>query len=36
MEKRWVEREVKNHTAIAELQESLKIDAVLADLLVKR
>lgn len=36
MEKRWVEREVKNHTAIAELQESLKIDAILADLLVKR
>ena len=36
MEKRWVEREVKNHTVIAELQESLKIDAILADLLVKR
>jgi single-stranded-DNA-specific exonuclease len=36
MEKRWVEWEVKNHTASAELQESLKIDAILADLLVKR
>ena len=36
MEKRWVEWEVKNHTASAELQESLKIDAILANLLVKR
>jgi len=36
MQKRWVEREVENLTAIAELQESLKIDSILADLLVKR
>lgn len=36
MEKRWVESELQNHTAIAELQESLKIDEVLASLLVKR
>ncbi|MFA6945378.1 MAG: single-stranded-DNA-specific exonuclease RecJ [Pedobacter sp.] len=36
MQKRWVEREVENPAAIAELQESLKIDRVLAGLLVKR
>jgi single-stranded-DNA-specific exonuclease len=36
MQKRWVEREVENLTAIAGLQESLKIDRILADLLVKR
>ena len=36
MQKRWVEREVENLTAIAGLQESLKIDPILADLLVKR
>lgn len=36
MQKRWVELEVENLTAIAELQESLKIDSILADLLVKR
>jgi single-stranded-DNA-specific exonuclease len=36
MQKRWVEREVENLTAIAGLQESLKIDSILADLLVKR
>ena len=36
MQKRWVEREVENLTAIAELQESLKIDSILADLLIKR
>jgi len=36
MQKRWVEREVENLAAIAELQESLKIDRVLASLLVKR
>jgi single-stranded-DNA-specific exonuclease len=36
MQKRWVEREVENLAAITELQESLHIDGVLADLLVKR
>ncbi len=36
MQKRWVERELENLAAIAELQESLKIDRVLASLLVKR
>lgn len=36
MQKRWVEREVENHAVIAELQQSLKIDGVLAGLLVKR
>ena len=36
MQKRWVEREVENLTAIAELQESLKIDSILVDLLIKR
>ena len=36
MQKRWVEREVENLTAIAELQKSLKIDSILADLLIKR
>jgi single-stranded-DNA-specific exonuclease len=36
MQKRWVEREVENLTAIAGLQESLKIDRILADLLIKR
>ena len=36
MQKRWVEREVENLTSIAGLQESLKIDPILADLLVKR
>jgi single-stranded-DNA-specific exonuclease len=36
MQKRWVERELENLAAIAELQESLNIDRVLASLLVKR
>lgn len=36
MQKRWVEREVENLAAITELKESLHIDEVLADLLVKR
>ncbi|MFA5244440.1 MAG: single-stranded-DNA-specific exonuclease RecJ, partial [Pedobacter sp.] len=36
MQKRWVEREVENLTAIMELKESLHIDGILADLLVKR
>jgi single-stranded-DNA-specific exonuclease len=36
MQKRWVEREVNNLAEIQELQESLKIDAVLANLLVGR
>ena len=36
MQKRWVEREVENLAATAELQQSLKIDEVLAGLLVKR
>ena len=36
MQKRWVEREVENLTAIAELQKSLKIDSILVDLLIKR
>ncbi|MDP3467988.1 MAG: single-stranded-DNA-specific exonuclease RecJ [Daejeonella sp.] len=36
MQKRWVEREIENLAVIAELQESLKIDRVLASLLVKR
>lgn len=36
MQKRWVEREIENLEAIAELQESLGIDRVLASLLVKR
>jgi single-stranded-DNA-specific exonuclease len=36
MQKRWVEREIENLEAIAELQESLGIDRVLANLLVKR
>lgn len=36
MQKRWVEREIENLGAIAGLQESLKIDRVLASLLVKR
>jgi single-stranded-DNA-specific exonuclease len=36
MQKRWVEREIENLAAIAELQESLGIDMVLASLLVKR
>jgi single-stranded-DNA-specific exonuclease len=36
MQKRWVEQEVKDHAMIEELQQSLKIDEVLAGLLVKR
>lgn len=36
MQKRWVEREAENLTAINELQETLHIDRILADLLVKR
>lgn len=36
MEKRWVESEAKDQNTISALQESLNIDAVLADLLVKR
>ncbi|WP_306551379.1 single-stranded-DNA-specific exonuclease RecJ [Daejeonella sp.] len=36
MQKKWVERELENLTAIAGLQESLKIDRILAELLVKR
>lgn len=36
MQKRWVERELENLATIEELQGSLKIDSVLAGLLVKR
>lgn len=36
MQKRWVEWELENLAAVAELQESLGIDKVLASLLVKR
>lgn len=36
MQKRWVEKEAEDLTVVAELQESLKIDSILADLLVKR
>lgn len=36
MQKRWVEREVENLAAVTELEQSLKIDAILAGLLVKR
>ena len=36
MQKKWVECELENLTAIAGLQESLKIDRILAELLVKR
>ncbi len=36
MQKRWVEREAENLAAITELQETLHIDRILADLLVKR
>lgn len=36
MQKRWVEREPGNAAIIAELQQSLKIDEILASLLVKR
>lgn len=36
MQKRWVEREVENLAVIAELQQSLKVDEILANLLVKR
>ncbi|MGB4775647.1 MAG: single-stranded-DNA-specific exonuclease RecJ [Daejeonella sp.] len=36
MQKRWVETEVKNLSAVAELQQLLQIDEVLAKLLVSR
>lgn len=36
MQKRWVEQELENLVAREELQESLKIDKILAGLLVKR
>ncbi len=36
MQKRWVEREVQNAASVAELKQSLKIDEVLASLLIIR
>ena len=36
MGKRWVEHTLDNHSAVVELQQSLKIDKILATLLVQR
>jgi len=36
MQKRWVEQEITNKDAVAELQQSLNVDEVLATLLVNR